>query len=137
MFIDTNHPSLRFVRVALSCTIFVDDPDTDPVVYERTRTMPRDRLLCQFELEPGYRTIWSARSGIMLMACRIDDSVMAAHGSEASTFEIHAQRGTMIPDGSYAQTGNVGDWVLRSPYNADDMWIVPNSQFVGEYHVVK
>jgi hypothetical protein len=48
-------------------------------------------------------------------------------------FNIMAQWGTKQTDGSFVQTGNDGDYILRSKEDIDDVWIVAKKVFESTY----
>jgi len=54
---------------------------------------------------------------------------------EGSSFTIKAQWGTRQADGSFIQTGNDGDYVLRSQEDPTDIWIVAKKVFETTYNI--
>lgn len=75
---------------------------------------------------------WTAlpKEGNAVDACLITDSI-APDGE----FSVLALWGTASDKGEYYQTGNVGDWVLRSRDNPKDVWIVRGDIFAATYEI--
>lgn len=51
-------------------------------------------------------------------------------------FSIFAQWGEKMADGQYIQTGDVGDYILRSKTDPNDYWIVRKSLFDSIYNKI-
>jgi hypothetical protein len=75
---------------------------------------------------------WTAvpKDGNVVDAMKITDAV--ANGGE---FSVRGLWGVQADDGTFYQTGKVGDWVLRSRENPDDVWIVRGDVFDATYEV--
>lgn len=52
-------------------------------------------------------------------------------------FTIKSKWGKKCDDGTYEQTGQPGDYVVRAKGNASDLWIVAQKIFDATYEIVK
>lgn len=75
---------------------------------------------------------WTAvpKDGNIVTALKITEA-LAPDGE----FSVRGLWGVQSDDGTFYQTGKVGDWVLRSRENLQDVWIVRGDIFDATYEV--